>query len=125
MKSKQTVFLVCIGLLTVSLVAGCQWDTAQTSAAPLTWAPVLEVRGSASKQTDLFEIRGQKWRIRWQKPTPESHLSIYLRDKDGKTINIILSNEMTSDESYIHTRGLFSLETNATGPYIVTVEDWR
>ena len=89
------------------------------------WYQVLEVKGTASKQTDLFETKGSKWRIRWLKPAPDNHLSIYVYDKDGKPISSVLTQRTTNDESYIHQSGSFYLSINASDGYTTTIEDCR
>ncbi len=90
-----------------------------------TWHQVLEVKGSANKQTDLFEIKGSKWRIKWQKPKPEDRLSIFIYDKDGQPVDVIAAKESTADESYVHKPGKFYLSITATDTYTISIEDWR
>jgi hypothetical protein len=90
-----------------------------------TWYQVLEVKSTASKQTDVFETKGTKWRIRWQKPTAEDHLTVYVYDKNGDPIEIVSTNKATQDESYLHKPGTFYLKINAGCAYTITVEDWR
>lgn len=89
------------------------------------WYQVLEVKGTATKQTDLFETKGTKWRVRWEKTKPEDHLSVYVYDKDGKPITAIQTQSATRDESYIHKPGKYYLAIGATTTYSITVEDWR
>jgi hypothetical protein len=83
-----------------------------------TWYQVLEVKSTASKQTDLFETKGTKWRIRWQKPTAEDHLTISVYDKNGAPIELISTNGATKDESYIHKPGTFYLKIIARCAYM-------
>lgn len=89
------------------------------------WYPVLEVKGTATKQTDLFETKGSKWRIRWQKPNAEDHLRIYVYNKDGSLATAIASKNATTDESYVHKPGTYYLAIGASSAYHITVEDWR
>ena len=90
-----------------------------------TWNRVLEVKGTATKQTDLFEVKGSKWRIRWQKAQPDETVDIYIYRKDGSAESTISTNKTTSDESYVHKSGTFYLQIVATTGYVITVEDWR
>lgn len=89
------------------------------------WYQVLKVEGTATKQTDLFETKGTKWRIRWEKAKPEDHLSVYVYDKDGKVVTAVQAQATTQDESYVHRAGKFYLAIGATTTYTITVEDWR
>lgn len=93
-------------------------------ASTASWHSVLEVKGTASKQTDLFETTGSKWRIRWEKPSADS-LNIYVYDQKGNPVDVISAKKTTSDESYIHKAGKFYLSISASREYVVTVEDWR
>jgi len=88
------------------------------------WHQVLEVKGSSTKQTDLFEIRGSKWRIRWQKPNADSSLYNYVYDKSGSPFDVVLA-KGGADESYMHQPGTFYMKIAASDSYIITVEDWR
>lgn len=90
-----------------------------------TWYQVLEVKGTASKQTDLFTIKGTKWRIKWQKPASDNSLRVTIYDKEGTPIDMILTKDSTNDESYIHKAGTYYLSISASNGYIITVEDWR
>lgn len=89
------------------------------------WYQVLKVEGTATKQTDLFETKGTKWRIRWEKANPDDGLSIYVYDKDGTIITAIASKNTAKDESYMHKPGRYYLSIAATDSYSITVEDWR
>jgi hypothetical protein len=89
------------------------------------WYQVLEVKGTASKQTDLFETKGTKWRIRWQKTNPKDQLSIYVFAKDGSPESAIATQSEGADESYIHKSGTFYLNISASTAYTIVVEDWR
>ena len=89
------------------------------------WVQVLEVKGSASKQTDRFEIKGGKWRIRWNK-TAESELSIYAYGKDETSYEASVQTvKETEGESFVHKSGNFYLSILSTGNYQITVDDWR
>ena len=90
-----------------------------------TWHKIMEVKGTASKQTDIFETVGSKWRIRWQKPASDSKLSITIYDTDGKAVDLIATKQSTEDESYVHKAGKFYLSLNASDGYVIIVEDWR
>jgi len=94
-------------------------------ASTASWHSVLEIKGTASKQTDLFETSGSKWRIRWEKPSPEDQLNIYVYDQQGNPVNVISTQKTTNDESYFHKPGKFYLTISASHGYIITVDDWR
>lgn len=89
------------------------------------WVQVLEITGSATKQTDLFETRGAKWRVRWRKTNADESLSIYVYASDGGIIDVIATKKTLSDESYIHKAGTFYLKLNSSDSYNVIIEDWR
>lgn len=89
------------------------------------WYQVLEVKGTANKQTDTFTTKGSKWRVRWQKPAPDNSLRVTVYDKEGTPIDMILTKDSTNDESYIHKAGTFYLGISASNGYTIIVEDWR
>lgn len=89
------------------------------------WSQVLEVKSTASKQTDVFSVNGSKWRIRWQKSEPESRLNIYVFAQDGSAVDAISTKNSKNDESYIHKAGSFYLRIDASTAYTITVEDWH
>lgn len=116
--TKRLTVLIFSGMMAAQMAFGYQSGTQG-------WYRVLEVKSTASKQTDLFETKGSKWRIRWQKPAPENLLHITVYDKDGRPLNVIATKDTTTDESYMHKAGKFYLSINASHSYTVTVEDWR
>lgn len=110
----QMFFVICLAILPVYPQSGTR-----------AWVQVLEVKGSATKQTDLFETKGSKWRVRWEKPARENYLTITVYGKEGDPIDVISTKSTTNDESYIHKPGRFYLSINASDSYTIIVEDWR
>lgn len=113
--------MVKLRLILVLILVSTAYAQSETKA----WVQVLEVKGSATKQTDLFETKGSKWRVRWEKINPEDTLSVYVYDQDGKPVTAIASKKALKDESYIHKPGRYYLSIAATDSYSITVEDWR
>lgn len=87
------------------------------------WYQIVEIKGTGTKQTDVFETKGTKWRVRWE-AKPDDRLTIYVYDRNGELISAI-SSKNARDESYVHKPGKYYLAIAATEAYTIIVEDWR
>lgn len=111
--------------ITRTILVLCLLSSAYAQSGTKAWYQVLEVKGTANKQTDLFQTKGSKWRIKWVKPKPENRLTICIYDKEGKAVSVILTSMSTQDDSYVHKSGDYYLDIMASDEYSIIVEDWR
>ncbi len=94
------------------------------------WQILKSWDGNGIKNTELFTITGNQWRVNWEYKGFHGHgsgmLEIYVfkpnGDLEGVAAGIF---EVGSDSSYFYKKGTFYLMINSPGTWIVEIEELK
>ncbi|MFQ5998959.1 MAG: hypothetical protein ACE5KO_06595 [Candidatus Bathyarchaeia archaeon] len=88
------------------------------------WKQVLQWNGKGVANTQIFQIQGDQWRIRWYAPPEGGNIDVDVYDEFRKRVHLVANHDGVSAESYIVGKGRYYIYVNAGGgEWTVTVED--